>query len=707
MPKTAFLPSLHGFHFPNQFVNVMANTPFGPITTGGRCGGMAYASLDYFFHHTPVPNCVDNAILGVHDFSASNGVPPDGTVLADFILLRLMTTFAQYGYTSLMWTSASDHATGLGPGRVPVTKNNEWPRLRAHLDQGIPVTLGLVNTTNSLAENHQVVAYDYSVDKDAAGTELITISIYDNNFPDDDTVTIQSTVDLWTNPHWNEANSRATAEEIWAGWWVQDGAPASWYGVAGWMVQPISWILVGLVLALVPDPALVTILPFFGIMPGSTEDDLINDVGQLMTTSPTGGLASPPLVDLVLSQAIAPSSAVEFLGDSYRPKLTITNQGPYAAHAQFLALVSGVAPLDALLRDATNPLVLAPGQSFSPAIQCQIPSSLPPGPFSLTAQYVTLQRHGIVLPALSNLQNTASLSIFPDPTVTIAVLAETQEERTQGGVIVGGWLVQLQASPAPAAFTPVSYDWKIQSGAATQRATGESVSVFVPIGSRGQPLAYSHMVSVVASDAQGDTASATYSLIFSEPRGSLTWQIDPRSKNAVTSERFGSGTGWVQNTITTPSLEDAVVDGLEYLFDPVTVAWSPQPAAVEDGELTGVYSMDGQTLQVSATVEDAIGQTLSWSAWLPGATIETTHGSGWTPPRGPGEGSRDQGQGAAPRGARFLLGDGPRGGYGASGETTSSGGDSPLARLVTGAELAAHVVLVRRFAADATRRVAR
>ncbi len=597
MAKTAFLPSLHGFHFPNAFVNVLVNTPFGAITTGGRCGGMAYASLDYFFHQAPVPNCIDQSptVPGVNDFSSSNGVPPDGTILADFILLRLMTTFAQYGYTALMWNGASDHSTALGPGRVPATKNNEWPKLKAHLDQGTPVTIGLINCDGSLGDAHQVVAYDYSLTSDASGTQFITISLSDNRFPDDDTITIQSTADLWTNPHWNETSSLNSAiNDIWAGWWVEDGTPASWYGVAGWMVQPISWVLAGLVLALIPVvedlPFLMSL--FFHVFPGSTEGALINDLVQLMTSSPAGGLATPPLVDLVLTQDIMPSPAVEFVGETYQPNFTIANQGPYMAHAQFLALVSGVGTLDALLRDSTNPLVLSPGQSFSPSIQCQIPSGLGPGPFNLTAQYMTMEQHPVILPAISGIVNAESLSVFPTPTLTIVVLAETQEEKIEGSVVVGGWNVELQA--VPSGFTPVSFNWTIDPGASSQQTnSGPIITVFLPVGARGRPLVYTHTISVTASDAQGETAQGTYTLIFSNPQAILASEIDPQSKNQVTTKRWGSGQDWVEVTVTTPSLEDAMLEGLAYFFEPLNVAWSPQQAGLQNGGLTAVYSMSG------------------------------------------------------------------------------------------------------------------
>jgi hypothetical protein len=49
---TTYQPSVHGFHFPNDFVNHV----IGPISTSGRCGGMAYCSLDYFFAGRAAPD---------------------------------------------------------------------------------------------------------------------------------------------------------------------------------------------------------------------------------------------------------------------------------------------------------------------------------------------------------------------------------------------------------------------------------------------------------------------------------------------------------------------------------------------------------------------------------------------------------------------------------------------------------------------------
>src|SRR5208283_5164127 len=128
-------------------------TLFGKdITTLGRCGGMAYASLDYFSNAMTVPTCTTS------DFGSS-GVPADGTALADYIYRRLLDSFCMYGLTFIYWNVTSDHKTLLnGKGIVAATKQDEWPLLKAWLDMGRPVALGLISVSGSLADCHQIVA---------------------------------------------------------------------------------------------------------------------------------------------------------------------------------------------------------------------------------------------------------------------------------------------------------------------------------------------------------------------------------------------------------------------------------------------------------------------------------------------------------------------------------------------------------------------
>ena len=72
MATTDFRPDVHGFPFPNRFVNEVARLPNGDrIRTSGRCGGMSAAALDIYYADLAAPR---------FDWSTfPRGVPPDPT----------------------------------------------------------------------------------------------------------------------------------------------------------------------------------------------------------------------------------------------------------------------------------------------------------------------------------------------------------------------------------------------------------------------------------------------------------------------------------------------------------------------------------------------------------------------------------------------------------------------------------------------------
>ncbi|MDX1251327.1 MAG: hypothetical protein IDH49_03575 [Gammaproteobacteria bacterium] len=207
MPRTNFVPARHGFHFRNDFVNNVATIPFfGNVTTRGRCGGMAYAALDYY--HAGIPTPTHNT----SDFPGT-GVPADGTRLADYIYWRLLNSFTvPTTMNFITWTMHADHATWFFKGVTRWTKEDEFSKLRRYIDSGTPVVLGLVCSRDltQIGDNHQVVAYGYDFDPDS---ETITIYIYDNNYPDQEVVLSSDR----SNPHFNESTGA-----IWRGFFVQD-----------------------------------------------------------------------------------------------------------------------------------------------------------------------------------------------------------------------------------------------------------------------------------------------------------------------------------------------------------------------------------------------------------------------------------------------------------------------------------------------------
>lgn len=208
--RTGFVPQRHGFHFDNDFVNVIATIPgFGQLTTSGRCGGMSYAALDHFHAGVEVP------AQQAADF-APGTVPPDHTPLADYIYHRQLDSLRVWSARHfLTWSLAADHATPLGKGVTRWTWEEEIPKLRQRLDAGTPCVVGLVKARKvaEIGDNHQVVAcgYDY-----APATGTLTVQLYDNRYHDR-TVTVTARRD---DPRAVLAGPGGT--EDWRGFFVQD-----------------------------------------------------------------------------------------------------------------------------------------------------------------------------------------------------------------------------------------------------------------------------------------------------------------------------------------------------------------------------------------------------------------------------------------------------------------------------------------------------
>lgn len=165
MKRTDYIPQKHAFRFENRFKNVTKF--FGldslKMETDGRCGGMAFASLDYYYSNIPVPKTTD----------------PNST-LRKYLLKRQLDSFTiRDSWRFFRWTRKSSRSI------VPKTLNNEIPKIKKSIDNGNPVVIGLVGATKLSRigdDNHQVVCYGYN-DNEDGHTELC---IYDPNCPPDD-----------------------------------------------------------------------------------------------------------------------------------------------------------------------------------------------------------------------------------------------------------------------------------------------------------------------------------------------------------------------------------------------------------------------------------------------------------------------------------------------------------------------------------------
>jgi hypothetical protein len=204
MPKADFVPERDGFHFANEFVNVIAKFPgYGTLETAGRCGGMAYAALDYWFNgRLPVP--------------AGAALPRDGTLLADYIYKRLLDTYlVPSAINFITWTLAGDEETFFHKGVTRWTKEGEFPKLRAMVDQGKPQVLGMVKVTDlrQIGQDHQVVAHGYEDD----GKGNLVVYLWDNRYPDREVRLTTSA----KRPHW----TLSEGDEDWRGWFIQGYGP--------------------------------------------------------------------------------------------------------------------------------------------------------------------------------------------------------------------------------------------------------------------------------------------------------------------------------------------------------------------------------------------------------------------------------------------------------------------------------------------------
>ena len=171
-----FLPSRHGFRFPNRWPSGAAHIKVGrwrvPIGDTGRglCGGMIFAARDRFERG--------------EDGSRDAEPPARGTPLFDEIVDRQVASFFFLVVPLRFWLAAA----GSQRRRDRETADIAWPAIRDEIDAGRPAMIGLIRraTWNPLAPlGHQVVGFRYEERADA-----ITIGVYDPNHPGDDAVEI-------------------------------------------------------------------------------------------------------------------------------------------------------------------------------------------------------------------------------------------------------------------------------------------------------------------------------------------------------------------------------------------------------------------------------------------------------------------------------------------------------------------------------------
>jgi len=222
MPRAPFTPLLHGFKFSNGFINHVVKVPILGIdvTTAGRCGGMAYASLDYWHHRLAVPDDDD--------------LPKDGSLVGDYIYWRLIESMFANGFKFFHFMRTPDHPTWInGIGVARATREEEYPRIKASIDAGRPCVVGLsqARDISSIGGDHQVVAIGYE-----DGTPYSKVILYDNNHPGtEQTLTFKSAYDP------SEREVRHSNGSVWRSFFMEAYEPrVPYYLVDGRLVSDRS-----------------------------------------------------------------------------------------------------------------------------------------------------------------------------------------------------------------------------------------------------------------------------------------------------------------------------------------------------------------------------------------------------------------------------------------------------------------------------------
>ena len=164
---TMFDPSIHGFHFDNTFQN---HRFIGPIhiSMGGRCGGMAYAALDFFLSGLPVPSDttlpLEGAVLSTY-ISERQDKSINNTI--DLWLERIPNPFGWRTWEFFHWG-------------LPSQANGQFTRLKSCIDIHQPIPLGLFAPGGGgFSGHHQVLCIGYEIGEN---DQDLKIFVYDPNY---------------------------------------------------------------------------------------------------------------------------------------------------------------------------------------------------------------------------------------------------------------------------------------------------------------------------------------------------------------------------------------------------------------------------------------------------------------------------------------------------------------------------------------------
>ncbi len=165
--RTAFDPVTDSFKFSNRFKNNFISE--FDVSTSGLCGGMAYASLDYYYAQKPIPD--------------QKYLPADQSVLQAYLYDRQVDSiknnldkWAEIGFNPLGARNSEFFSWGMqrdNGGRVE--------ELKRIIDSGNPAVIHLKSCDKpGCFGDHQVVANGYALGPEKADLKIF---VYDSNFP--------------------------------------------------------------------------------------------------------------------------------------------------------------------------------------------------------------------------------------------------------------------------------------------------------------------------------------------------------------------------------------------------------------------------------------------------------------------------------------------------------------------------------------------
>jgi|GEM_PF-3491002 len=196
MPKLSFNPSLHGFHFRNDFITNVAGIQFG-----GLCGGLSLGAFNYYRNNMPIPTHRQSP----NDFGTPDALPPVGGRLRNYILdMQIKSFFSAFPFFTIGATPASSFAGSL----------IEFDLIKQRIDRGQFVLLGL-RGVGDLLKGHQTLVYGY---EDSGATKRLFM--YDSNHPNKE-IAIDLDPTTRTLIHRDMSNNGANTGNLFASYFLQ------------------------------------------------------------------------------------------------------------------------------------------------------------------------------------------------------------------------------------------------------------------------------------------------------------------------------------------------------------------------------------------------------------------------------------------------------------------------------------------------------